>query len=116
MDKFKKSCEKLFDTFDSLAITDPDISPKWGDSEIGLSLSNYLIKCTPKLQKLVGNSLPTELWCELVSLSFGMGFVMGMTIEPTYPKTKEAIKNIKQTMTEEQLLPYFPREKKGGPT
>lgn len=59
--KFKKSCEELFETFDSLAITDPNISTKWGDNEMGLFLTNYLIELTPELQKLVDDTLPSKL-------------------------------------------------------
>lgn len=112
--KFKKSCKMLFDTFDSISISYPKLLPKWekGEAE-GSCLTNYLVHCTPKLQKLVDESFPVEYWFDLVYLSFGLGFIIGMTVEPTHPKTKEAIKNIKQTMKEEQLLPYLPREKRG---
>jgi hypothetical protein len=116
MEKFKESCEVLFDNFDSICMAVSTFSPKREDPEIGLSLTNYLIECTPELQKLVDDSLPVEFWNELVHLSFGLGFVLGMITEPTYPKTKEAIKNIKQTMKEEQLLPYLPRETSQTPS
>lgn len=51
---------------------------------------------------------------DLRASSFAIGFVMGNMFDLIRPEVQEKIHLIKKMIREKQLLPYLPKERKGG--
>lgn len=47
-------------------------------------------------------------------IAFALGYVIGQMIDITDPDIQKDIEAIKKAIKDKQLLPYLPREKKGG--
>ena len=48
-----------------------------------------------------------------LDIAFGFGFVLGQMFDLPSPRVRKNIDAIKKVVKERQILPYFPRERKG---
>jgi hypothetical protein len=102
--KLDERCQRIFDFFCQL------------DSE-----GNYCRE-VPIVNLIFPNSLYKQLeepfdkgllW-PIAEVAFTIGYVIGQSFEITFPEAKGDIEAIKKVIKDKQLLPYLPRERKGG--
>lgn len=51
---------------------------------------------------------------DLIENAFTLGYVLSLMVESSYPSIKKDVETIKKVIRDKQLLPYLPRERKGG--
>lgn len=123
IEDFKEKCSNLFDFFDGGEIEDT----KTGLIDIRLfnffrnllpdtfeAFSTYLDEKREKIGDESVRDLFEEFWAELAKYSFAIGFAFGNLVNPTDPAILNDLDLIKKEIGKNQLLPYLPREKKGG--
>ena len=81
---------------------------------------NDSIRCVKELLK--GKEKNPELIAEDITdnlkgafiMSFGLGFVIGGTVELTDPEVRKAVEELRGELKKWRIFPYYPREKKAA--
>jgi hypothetical protein len=70
-----------------------------------------LLKNKKKDAELMAEDITDHLEGALI-LAFGLGFVIGGTVELSDPEAQKAIEELREELKKFGIFPYFPREKK----
>jgi hypothetical protein len=118
MKKLNERCERIFDFFSQL---DSENNYSREVPIVNLIFSNSLYKQIDKflsVEEDMTNEIKTEKLIHLVwpigQVAFAIGYVIGQSFEITSPGAKPDIEAIRKIIREKALLPYLPRERKGG--
>jgi hypothetical protein len=111
-----KRCAILTDAFDGLENV-YDNGKKDTHKFVNLcdEVSGFSKKMESIAPKLAANF--TDYYSEFMDalkVAFGFGYTLGQSFDSPYPEIQKAIESIKGVIKEKALLPYLPREKKGG--
>jgi hypothetical protein len=112
--EFKKRCFRIFRDFDVL-------------NDEGIYLHDFVFGPLKKevdyLNKRIiegqqwekqGKRYSDLIFSLLPDMFFSLGYIMGQLFDPISPQTKKDIEALKKVIKEKSLLPYLPRERKGG--
>lgn len=121
---FDRVCYKICSAFDYDEATNPF---QWGSMKDGKS---------PNLGQFMNDLVSREQWKDLKKwnkdlterdrqvfeesvalvyrIPFAVGYVIGQILDIPSPEVQKEIDKIKNLLREKALLPYLPREKKGG--
>ncbi len=109
--KFDERCKRIFDFFCQL---DSENNYSREVPIVNLIFSNDLYR---QLGKLVDEQIEEKiihlLW-PATEVAFTIGYVIGQSFDLTYSDAQKDIEAINKVIREKTLLPYLPREKKGG--
>ncbi len=123
--ELKDKCIDLFNFFDEER--EDFIDPETG--LVDLKLLNFVSHLLPGAEDALSTYLKNddnkigdkfivdffgEFWSEIAICSFAVGFAFGNLLDPTDPDILSDLDLIKGAIKEKQLLPYLPRERKGG--
>jgi len=120
MNDISRTCWKIWAAFDYSEETNPfDCFSKTSKAP---GLGTFLYDLTAEAVKndsIMSQETKDIIEGELISseiytIGFAFGYVMGQMFDIPLPEVQEAIKEVKDILRSKQLLPYLPRERKGG--
>lgn len=112
--EIKEISVRVFNAFDDITNLCTRIPEADGD---GCCLLPFLNEIVPVPEDKIPNDLYDFFYdyrIDLIENAFTLGYVLGLMIESSYPSIQKDVEDIKKLIREKTLLPYLPREKKGG--
>jgi len=113
-DSIWSGCEGFLERYNAGGISDPvyDLmySVSMGDS---IHCAKELLRSKEKNPELIAEHITDNLK-EAFIMSFGLGFVIGGTVELTDPEAKKAIEELREELKKFRIFPYLPRERESG--
>jgi hypothetical protein len=110
--KLLEVCKTVMDALDGL-----ENIHNQSEKLIGIcdEVSGFSTKMESIAPKLAENF--TDYYMEFMnalSVAFAFGYTLGQHFDSPYPEVQKAIESIRAVIKEKALLPYLPRERKGG--
>jgi hypothetical protein len=103
--KFFDACNSILEMFDWLINRESEDK----DDRISSFIDDYF----PIESEGENEKENFDRWHGLIAISFGLGFAIGQKVEvPSHLEGE--LKTIDETLKEEKILPYFPRERKAA--
>ena len=81
--------------------------------EDSIRCAKELLKGKEKNPELIAEDITDNLRGAFI-MTFGLGFVIGGSVELTDPKAQKAIEELRGELKKFRIFPYYPREKKAA--